>query len=119
MLSSRKTYTRKLQWGSSLSELIQDIQLQANILEPEAFISTPEAFLNMEGKQTVTAAVVYRYAMTPDHGAKPGLMPGDRRDLAEKIAEFIAPTLIFTETPKKVPYVSAKRATWRRRRRKC
>jgi hypothetical protein len=104
----QKTYTRKLQWGNSLSELIQDIQLQANILEPEALISTPEAFLNMEGKQTVTAAVVYRYGMTPDHGAKPGLMPGDRRDLAEKIAEFIAPTLIFTETPKKVPYVSAK-----------
>ena len=52
--------------------------------------------------------MVYRYGMTPDHGAKPGLMPGDRRDLAEKFAEFIAPTLIFTETPKKVPYVSAK-----------
>jgi len=75
----QKTYTCKLQWGNSLSELIQDIQLQANILEPEALISTPEAFLNMEGKQTVTAAVVYRYGMTPDHGAKPGLMPDDRR----------------------------------------
>jgi hypothetical protein len=92
--------------GNCRSELIQDIQLQANILEPEALISTPEAFLNMEGKQTVTAAVVYRYGMTPDHGAKPGLMPDDRRDLAEKIADFIASTLIFTETPKKVPYVS-------------
>ncbi len=102
----RKTYTSKLQWGNSLSELIKDIQLQTNIPEPEALVGDPEAFLNVEGKQAVTAAVVYRYGMIPEHGAKPGLMPGDRRDLVEKIAEFVAPILSFTDAPKKVPYVS-------------
>ena len=101
----QKTYARKLQWGNSLTELIRDIRLQAHIPEPEALIANPEAFLNREGKQTVTAAVVYRNGMTPDHGAKPGLMPGDRRDLAEKIAQFVLPTLLFTDAPKKVPYV--------------
>ncbi len=104
----QKTYTRKLQWGNSLTELIHDIQLQAHIPEPEALIGNPEAFLNIEGKQAVTAAVVYRPGMKPDHGAKPGLMPGDRRDLAEKIAEFVSPTLIFTDAPKKVQYVFKK-----------
>ncbi len=104
----QKTYTRKLQWGNSLTELIHDIQLQAHIPEPEALIGNPEAFLNLEGKQAVTAAVVYRYGMTPDHGAKPGLMPGDRRDLAEKIAQFVSPTLIFTDAPKKVQYLFRK-----------
>src|SRR2546421_113280 len=100
----QKTYTRKLQWGNSLTELIHDIQLQAHIPEPEALIGNPEAFLNVEEKQTVTAAVVYRYGMIPDHGAKPGLMPGDRRGLAEKIAQLVSPTLIFTDSPQKVQY---------------
>ena len=104
----QKPYARNLQWGNSLTELIHDIQLQAHIPEPEALIGNPEAFLNREGKQTVTAAVVYRYGMTPDHGAKPGLMPGDRRDLVEKIAQFVSPTLIFTDAPKKVQYVFKK-----------
>lgn len=104
----QKTYTRTLHWGNSLTELIHDIQLQAHIPEPEALIGNPEGFLNLEGKQAVTAAVVYRYGMTPVHGAKPGLMPGDRRDLAEKIAQFVSPTLLFTDAPKKVQYVFKK-----------
>jgi pPIWI_RE module N-terminal domain/RNaseH domain of pPIWI_RE/MID domain of pPIWI_RE len=102
----RKTYASKLQWGNSLSELIKDIQLQTNIPEPETLVGDPEAFLNLEGKHAVTVAVVYRYGMTPEHGAKPGLMPGDRRGLVEKIAEFVAPMLSFTDALKKVPYVS-------------
>jgi hypothetical protein len=104
----QKPYVQKLQWGNGLTELIHDIQLQELIPEPEALIGNPEAFLNLEGKQVVTAAVVYRNGMIPEHGARPGLMPGDRRDLAEKIAQFVSPTLIFTDEPKKVQYVFKK-----------
>lgn len=104
----QKTYTRKLQWGNSLTELIHDIQLQTNIPEPEALIDDPEAFLNLEEQHIVTAAIVYRYGMTPDHGAKPGLMPGDRRDLIEKIAHLVSPMLICMDPSKKVEYVFKK-----------
>ncbi len=104
----QKPYAQKLQWGNGLTELIHDIQIQELIPEPEALIGNPEAFLNLEGQQAVTAAVVYRNGMLPDHRAGPGLMPGDRRDLAEKITQFVSPTLIFTDAPKKVQYVFKK-----------
>ncbi len=35
--------------------------------------------------------------MRADHGVGPGLMPGDRRPLAEQIAKYMAPNLCFTE----------------------
>src|SRR6266571_860857 len=104
----QKIYARKLQWGDSLTELIQDVQLQATIPPPEVLVTDPEAFLNLEGKQKVTAAIVFRPGMIPEHGVKPGIMPKERRRLIEQVARLLSPPIVLTTHLTKVEYIFTK-----------
>jgi len=94
--------TFSLIWGEYLTEMLNDLHPQHPFPVPQAIVDDPIQSLNLEGSPN--AALIFRPGMEPEHGVGPGLMPPDRRALAEQLEAIFAPTLQFTQAPERVVF---------------
>lgn len=93
----------RVTWGSNLVPLLARLKVRDLFPTPQNIKDNPESTLNLNNDQP-TAALVYRYGIDPEHGARPGLSPANRRQLAEQIADLIAPEWEFVEMPQRVKF---------------
>ena len=87
-------------WGSNLAPLLNNLNRQHPFPNPEDIVQNPLSALNLNGNST--AALVYRNGIEPKHDVQGGFGPADRRLLAEKIQELIAPEWEFVEPLKRI-----------------
>lgn len=92
----------RLVWGDYLVEMLNRLHPQRPFPDPELLRTDPIQALNLDGSPT--AAVVYSTRFSSDHPVGPGLMPQDRRLLAEQIGALFEPSLLFTDAPLKATY---------------
>jgi hypothetical protein len=95
----------RMKWGSNLAPLLGKLNRQHPFPTPQDIINNPISALNLNGSPS--AALVYRNGINPEHRVGPGLSPADRRYLAEKIAELLAPEWEFVEQLQRVKFKSA------------
>lgn len=95
----------RLKWGSNLAPLLDKLQPRHPFPPPQDIAKNPVSALNLNGSPS--AALVYRNGINPEHGVGPGLSPADRRYLAEKIAELLAPEWEFVEQLQRVNFKPA------------
>ncbi|MDY6803733.1 MAG: DUF3962 domain-containing protein [Cyanobacteriota bacterium] len=92
----------RLVWGSKLPALLDRLNLLHKFPTPQNIKDDPVSALNLSGSPN--AGLVFRYGIKPQHGVGPGLMPGNRRTLAEEIAELIAPQWELVEPLPRVTF---------------
>ena len=95
----------RMKWGSNLAPLLDKLKPRHPFLAPQDIATNPVSALNLNGSPS--AALVYRNGINPEHRVGPGLSPADRRYLAEKIAELLAPEWEFVEQLQRVKFKSA------------
>jgi hypothetical protein len=95
----------RMKWGSNLAPLLDKLQPRHPFPAPQDIANNPVSALNLNGSPS--AALVYRNGINPEHRVGPGLSPADRRYLAEKIAELLAPEWEFVEQLQRVNFKSA------------
>lgn len=91
-------------WGSKLPEILDRLTLQNQLPTPENIVKEPISALNLQNSPN--AALVYRNGINPAHEVQPGLSPGDRRILAEQIANLLESEWEFVDVLPKVAYSS-------------
>lgn len=95
----------RMKWGSNLAPLLDKLQPRHPFPAPQDIANNPVSALNLNGSPS--AALVYRNGINPEHRVGPGLSPADRRYLAEKIAELLAPEWVFVEQLQRVNFKPA------------
>jgi len=98
----------RLTWGSNLVSLLDKLHFQRPFPDPQEIIESPEAAMNLDGKSS--AAIFFRHGMKPKHGVGAGLLPGDRHPLAEQLAGYFKPFLVFTDPLKRAEYSVSREA---------
>ena len=95
----------RMKWGSNLAPLLDKLNPRHPFPAPQDIAKNPVSALNLNGSQS--AALVYRNGINPEHRVGPGLSPADRRYLAEKIAELLAPEWELVEQLQRVNFKPA------------
>ena len=95
-------YSKQFTWGSQLTTLLDKLNPQHRFPDPRQILADPVSALNFNG--TPHAAVTYRNGIEPEHRVGPGLGPADRRQIAEQIAELLAPQLEWVEPLERVKF---------------
>ncbi len=91
-------------WGSNLVQILNRLNLQHQFPTPQDIVNEPISALNLQNGPN--AALVYRNGISPAHEVQPGLSPGDRREIAEQIAELLKPEWEFVDILPRVGYSS-------------
>lgn len=97
----------RLIWGSGLVPLLNELQFQYPLPEPQKILGSPETGMNLQG--TPNVAIFYKTGMKPNHGVEKGLLPGDRYPLAQQLAEKLSSKLIFTDPLRRVEHPNLKK----------
>lgn len=88
--------TFRLVWGGRLAPLLDALLTSGHQLpDPQELLEDPAAWL--DPARPTTAAVLFSTRIRADHGVGVGLMPVDRRMLAEQISALLAPQFVFTD----------------------
>lgn len=86
----------ELIWRNYLVDILNQLNPGHKFPTPDELLKDPTKFLSPQS--SVNAAVVYRNGITPAHGVKAGLMPGDRKPLVDQFTAVLAPSFELVDT---------------------
>src|SRR5579859_3053985 len=103
--------TYRLRWADTLAPVLADLQLEGRFPDPNSILANPTAAVNRADTATVSAAFVHSNDMKPNHVVLAGLLPVDRYNLSNSIADVLRPWLVRTDSLPRVDYPAFWRAS--------